>query len=138
MCFCVRGAADPVLQDLFGVNVSLHPPLLTRLLIDLLFHGAVPVLQDVSGGLPVKVESPFGGDLPLYGMQIDLEQARTELRTAVAGGGTAGTCCNIGGVWHWHVHVLLVNKMHAVQLTSRRSVWASVLPRLQSWVHPPI
>jgi hypothetical protein len=48
------------------------------------------VLQDVSGGLPVKVESPFGGELPLYGMQIDLEQARTELRAAVAGGGTAG------------------------------------------------
>jgi hypothetical protein len=53
---------------------------------------ADPVLQDVSGGLPVKVESPFGGDLPLYGMQIDLEQARAELRTAVAGGGTAGAC----------------------------------------------
>lgn len=47
-------------------------------------------MQDVSGGLPVKVESPFGGELPLHGMQIDLEQAREELRAAVAGGGTAG------------------------------------------------
>eukprot|EP00775_Hariotina_reticulata_P006182 gene6182-6420_t len=46
--------------------------------------------QDVSGGLPVKVNSPFGPDLPLYGMQIDLEQARSELKAAVAGGGTAG------------------------------------------------
>jgi hypothetical protein len=53
-------------------------------------HFRLLLLQDVSGGLPVKVESPFGGELPLYGMQIDLEQARTELRAAVAGGGTAG------------------------------------------------
>jgi hypothetical protein len=58
----------------------------------LLLTAVCCALQDVSGGLPVKVESPFGGELPLYGMQIDLEQARTELRTAVAGGGTAGAC----------------------------------------------
>lgn len=38
----------------------------------------------------MKVNNPFGPDLPLYGMQIDLEQARAELRAAVAGGGTAG------------------------------------------------
>ncbi|WIA21141.1 hypothetical protein OEZ85_005452 [Tetradesmus obliquus] len=53
---------------------------------------------DVSGGLPVKVESPFGGELPLHGMQIDLEQAREELRAAVAGGGTAGLNDFLGGL----------------------------------------
>lgn len=49
-------------------------------------------LQDVSGGLPVQVQGPGGVDLSLYGMQIDLEQARAELRGAVAGGGAAGVC----------------------------------------------
>lgn len=55
-------------------------------------------LQDVSGGLPVQVTNPITGeqDLPLYGMQIDLEQARAELKNAVAGGGTAGPCMLIG------------------------------------------
>jgi hypothetical protein len=48
--------------------------------------------QDVSGGLPVRVQPVGGGELPLWGMQIDLEQARSELRAAVAGGGTAGVC----------------------------------------------
>lgn len=50
--------------------------------------------QDVSGGLPVRVTGPDGmsdDGLPLWGMQIDLEQARSELKAAVAGGGTAGT-----------------------------------------------
>ncbi|KAF8054880.1 ARSA1 [Scenedesmus sp. PABB004] len=46
--------------------------------------------QDVSGGLPVAVTDPRGGELPLWGMQIDLDQARAELRDAVAAGGTAG------------------------------------------------
>eukprot|EP00879_Flechtneria_rotunda_P015872 GHRR01016599.1.p1 GENE.GHRR01016599.1~~GHRR01016599.1.p1 ORF type:complete len:577 (+),score=165.56 GHRR01016599.1:1133-2863(+) len=47
--------------------------------------------QDVSGGLPVQVQNPFGGpELPLYGMQINLEQARAELRSTVAGGGAKG------------------------------------------------
>lgn len=46
--------------------------------------------QDVSGGLPVQVQGFGGTDLSLWGMQIDLDQARAELRAAVAGGGTAG------------------------------------------------
>jgi hypothetical protein len=48
------------------------------------------VLQDVSGGLPVQVQGMGGVDLSLYGMQIDLEQARSELRAAMAGGGASG------------------------------------------------
>ncbi|KAI8464936.1 MAG: ArsAB family transporter: arsenite [Monoraphidium minutum] len=47
--------------------------------------------QDVSGGLPVRVTSPLGGDdPPLWGMQIDLEQSRAELKAAVDAGGGQG------------------------------------------------
>jgi hypothetical protein len=54
--------------------------------------------QDVSGGLPVQVQGPGGMDMSLYGMQIDLDQARAELRAAVAGGGTAGNAYGFGAV----------------------------------------
>ncbi len=40
-------------------NRSLSPPLFP---------------QDLSGGLPVRVTSPMGGDLPLWGLQLDPEQ----------------------------------------------------------------
>ena len=50
----------------------------------------MPHTQDVSGGLPVQVQGPGGVDMSLYGMQIDLDQARSELRAAIAGGGAAG------------------------------------------------
>lgn len=48
--------------------------------------------QDVSGGLPVRVTSPLPGvdDPPLWGMQIDLEQSRAELKAAVDAGGGQG------------------------------------------------
>jgi hypothetical protein len=63
--------------------------LLLLLLLLLLLCG-FKFLQDVSGGLPVQVQGLGGIDLPLYGMQIDLEQARAELKAAVAGGGASG------------------------------------------------
>jgi hypothetical protein len=37
-----------------------HPLPVTSLMLCCLCGAAVPVLQDVSGGLPLKVESPFG------------------------------------------------------------------------------
>jgi hypothetical protein len=48
----------------------------------------------------VQVQGMGGQDLSLFGMQIDLEQARSELRAAVAGGGASGgwMCVWGGGV----------------------------------------
>ncbi len=40
-------------------------------------------LQNLAGGKPVPISSPLG-DLPLWGMEIDPEQARGELRTVMA------------------------------------------------------
>ncbi len=45
--------------------------------------------QDLRGGLPVPVSSPMG-DIPLFGMELDLEQARAELRSINDGSGGAG------------------------------------------------
>lgn len=45
------------------------------------------MLQDLTGGLPVQITSPLGDDLPLWGMQLNLEQAKEELREAAAAGG---------------------------------------------------
>jgi arsenite/tail-anchored protein-transporting ATPase len=42
--------------------------------------------QDLSGGKPVRITSPMG-DIPLWGMQIDPEQARQELRDVMADDG---------------------------------------------------
>jgi len=50
-----------------------------------------PPHQSLSGGQPVRVTSPVGGDdLPLWGMQIDVEQSRADLKAAVEGGGGKG------------------------------------------------
>jgi arsenite-transporting ATPase len=51
--------------------------------------------QDLSGGKPVRIEGAVhGGDpdepLPLWGMQIDLEGAKQELRDALEAGGAKG------------------------------------------------
>jgi arsenite-transporting ATPase len=49
--------------------------------------------HDLSGGAPVRVASPVAGPddgPPLWGMQIDLEQSRQELRAAVDAGGGQG------------------------------------------------
>lgn len=43
--------------------------------------------QDLSGGLPVRVTSPMGGDLPLWGLQLDPEQAKQELRDVLSDDG---------------------------------------------------
>ncbi|KXZ50739.1 hypothetical protein GPECTOR_15g424 [Gonium pectorale] len=43
--------------------------------------------QDLSGGNPVQVLSPMGGDLPLWGLQLDPEQAKAELREVLADDG---------------------------------------------------
>ncbi|GLI62585.1 hypothetical protein VaNZ11_005259 [Volvox africanus] len=43
--------------------------------------------QDLSGGEPVKVSSPLGGDLPLWGLQLDPDQAKAELRDVLADDG---------------------------------------------------
>lgn len=58
----------------------------TRLAVD------VPRTQDLTGGLPVRITSPMPGseDLPLWGMQIDLEQARQELQQVGRVGGREG------------------------------------------------
>ncbi|MEW5306530.1 MAG: hypothetical protein WDW36_008988 [Sanguina aurantia] len=45
--------------------------------------------QDLTGGSPVRIVSPLGGDMPLWGMQIDPESARTELRDIMADDGGA-------------------------------------------------
>jgi len=42
--------------------------------------------QDLKGGLPVKITSPMG-DIPLWGMELDPEQARAELRQVMADDG---------------------------------------------------
>ncbi|KAG1670431.1 hypothetical protein FOA52_010167 [Chlamydomonas sp. UWO 241] len=42
--------------------------------------------QDLRGGLPVRITSPMG-EMPLWGMQIDPEQAREELRQVAADDG---------------------------------------------------
>ena len=44
-------------------------------------------MQDVSGGAPVAVE---GTDLPLWGMEVDPEQAKDELRASMAKDDGAG------------------------------------------------
>ena len=44
-------------------------------------------VQDVSGGAPVAVE---GTDLPLWGMEVDPEQAKDELRASMAKDDGAG------------------------------------------------
>ncbi|GBF93888.1 ATPase [Raphidocelis subcapitata] len=49
--------------------------------------------QDLSGGGPVRIAPPPGADpdsLPLWGMQIDLDASRAELRAALGGGGGGG------------------------------------------------
>ncbi|KAG2424744.1 hypothetical protein HYH02_015126, partial [Chlamydomonas schloesseri] len=43
--------------------------------------------QDLSGGSPVKINSPLGTDLPLWGLQLDPEQAKAELREVLADDG---------------------------------------------------
>ncbi|KAG2485745.1 hypothetical protein HYH03_015554 [Edaphochlamys debaryana] len=43
--------------------------------------------QDLSGGEPVKITSPLGNDLPLWGLQLDPEQAKQELREVLADDG---------------------------------------------------
>ncbi|GIM05812.1 hypothetical protein Vretimale_10202 [Volvox reticuliferus] len=43
--------------------------------------------QDLSGGQPVKVSSPLGDGLPLWGLQLDPEQAKAELRDVLADDG---------------------------------------------------
>ncbi|MEW5316453.1 MAG: hypothetical protein WDW38_007825 [Sanguina aurantia] len=45
--------------------------------------------QDLTGGSPVRIVSPLGGGMPLWGMQIDPESARTELRDIMADDGGA-------------------------------------------------
>ena len=44
-------------------------------------------MQDVSGGKPVAVE---GTDLPLWGMEVDPEQAKEEFRASMAKDSGAG------------------------------------------------
>ena len=55
-----------------------------------------PTQQDLSGGLPVRVRSPLAADPedgpPLWGMQLDLEQSRAELKAAVDAGGGKVRC----------------------------------------------
>ncbi|GFR49978.1 hypothetical protein Agub_g12120 [Astrephomene gubernaculifera] len=43
--------------------------------------------QDLSGGTPVRVTSPTGEELPLWGLQLDPEQAKQELREVLADDG---------------------------------------------------
>ncbi|PNH08215.1 putative arsenical pump-driving ATPase [Tetrabaena socialis] len=43
--------------------------------------------QDLSGGEPVRVTSPLGDELPLWGLQLDPEQAKAELREVLADDG---------------------------------------------------
>ncbi|PNW69686.1 hypothetical protein CHLRE_24g755097v5, partial [Chlamydomonas reinhardtii] len=43
--------------------------------------------QDLSGGSPVKITSPLGDELPLWGLQLDPEQAKAELRAVLADDG---------------------------------------------------
>jgi hypothetical protein len=51
--------------------------------------------QDVSGGRPVRVE---GTDLPLWGMEIDVEAAKTDLREATGRDGGKGVDDFLGSV----------------------------------------
>ncbi|CAD7698448.1 unnamed protein product [Ostreobium quekettii] len=53
--------------------------------------------QDISGGTPVQLE---GTDLPIWGMEIDVQQARQELREALAGetGEKLNQALGLGGV----------------------------------------
>jgi arsenite/tail-anchored protein-transporting ATPase len=51
--------------------------------------------QDVSGGKPVRVE---GTDLPLWGMEIDVEDAKAELREATGKDGGKGVDEFLGGM----------------------------------------
>ena len=48
---------------------------------------SVASIQDVSGGKPVAVE---GTDLPLWGMEVDPEEAKDELRASMAKDDGAG------------------------------------------------
>jgi hypothetical protein len=51
--------------------------------------------QDVSGGRPVRAE---GTDLPLWGMEIDVEAAKTDLREATGRDGGKGVDDFLGSV----------------------------------------
>ncbi len=53
--------------------------------------------QDLKGGLPVPVTSPMG-EIPLWGMELDLEQARAEMR-AINDGGGGGACLPACLLW---------------------------------------
>ena len=64
MCPCMQCGHACICGPELGLCVHLTPPTHT--------------CQDVSGGVPVKVVSPFGG---LWAMEIDPEQARQELRS---------------------------------------------------------
>ncbi|CAG9465867.1 unnamed protein product [Pedinophyceae sp. YPF-701] len=51
--------------------------------------------QDVSGGKPVRVDSPMG-DIPLYGMEIDVAAAREELKAIGKEGSFSRFLSNMG------------------------------------------
>ena len=53
----------------------------------LLFRTLIVCTQDVSGGKPVAVE---GTDLPLWGMEIDPDEAKEEFRASLASDGGEG------------------------------------------------